>query len=106
MSDKPWVHQLISYNASGREDSFLSEVRNRDRKCVISSIMNPELYVQSGNWTSFEASHIFPPESESYWVQFNYGCWISNMDDWPSLSKINSCQNGFLLESGVYKQFD
>lgn len=106
MGDEPWVHWLISYNASGREDSFLSEVRNRNRKCVISGIMNPELYVQSGNWTSFEASHILPPESDSYWVQFNYGCCISNMDDRPSLSKINSYQNGFLLESGVHKQFD
>ncbi|KAF8475851.1 hypothetical protein BDZ91DRAFT_615368, partial [Kalaharituber pfeilii] len=38
--------------------------------------------------------------------EFNYGCWIANMDAVTGNLKNNSYQNGLLLESGVHKLFD
>ncbi|CUS12279.1 unnamed protein product, partial [Tuber aestivum] len=106
VSDEPWVHRLISHAISGRENSFPIDIRNRDKKCVISGISNPEIAIQSNNWTTFEAAHIFPLQHESHWIQNNYGRWITDMDDTVGSSKINSCQNGFLLRQDVHTMFD
>ncbi|KAI9762577.1 MAG: hypothetical protein M1840_001203 [Geoglossum simile] len=60
----------------------------------------------AGNWTAFEAAHIFPLELEILWLEFNYGRWVDDIDDDAGISKINSCQNGLLLWSDVHKMFD
>jgi hypothetical protein len=70
---------------------------------VISGVVNPWA---PDMWTSFEAAHIFPLEKEDYWRRFNYGRWITDMDDTIGISKINSIQNGFLLSSNVHQYFD
>jgi hypothetical protein len=57
-------------------------------------------------WTGFEAAHIFPLEKENLWIQWGYSRWITDMDDTVGLSKINSCQNGFLLSRNVHGDFD
>ncbi|RPA90289.1 hypothetical protein L873DRAFT_1848889 [Choiromyces venosus 120613-1] len=106
VSNEPWLHRLISYDISGREDSFLDEIRARDKKCLISGIPNPDLRIQSSNWVSFEATHIFPLEHESLWIHFDYGRRITDVDDVPGSWKINSSQNGFLLRSAVHQLFD
>ena len=104
VSDEPWVHRLITHSESGREDSFRDGIRDRDGKCVISGLENT---ASSFNiWTSFQAAHIFPLESESYWNETNLGRWITDMDNMTGVSKINSCQNGFLLQSGIHNAFD
>jgi hypothetical protein len=58
------------------------------------------------NWSGFEAAHIFPLESESYWNEANFGCWITDMDNTTGVSRINSCQNGFLLQANIHDDFD
>ncbi|KAG0644541.1 hypothetical protein HOY80DRAFT_740556 [Tuber brumale] len=106
VSDEPWAERLISHAISGRENNFPIDIRNRDKKCVISGISNPEIAIQSNDWTIFEAAHIFPLHLESLWVQNNYGRWITDMDDAIGSTKINSRQNGFLRRQEVHTMFD
>jgi len=100
------VHRLISHKITSSEDSFHNDIRNRDRKCVISGISVPEIHIQSNNWTTFEAVHIFPPERSSLWIQYDYGRWIAGKDGATESSKINSPRNGLLLELTVQQMFD
>lgn len=86
VSDEPWVHRITSHSVSGREDAFRDGIRARDNKCVISGRVHRNPHI----WTSFEAAHVFPLEKESLWIQFNYGRWITDMDDTNGVSKINS----------------
>ncbi|KAG0136480.1 hypothetical protein HOY82DRAFT_479109 [Tuber indicum] len=107
VSDEPWIHRLVSrYRPSG-EDTLLHyhDVSNRDRKCVIAGIVNPEICIQSHDWTGFEVAHIFPLECENYWIQHNYELWITDIDDAAGSSKINSSQNGFLLRTDIHQMF-
>ncbi|KAG0639744.1 hypothetical protein HOY80DRAFT_1043990 [Tuber brumale] len=106
VSDEPWTPRLIAPEISGRDSGFLNDVRNRDRKCVISGISIPEILIQSNNWTTFEATHIFPPEHEPLWIRDNYGRWIVGRDNATESSKICSPQNGFLLRSHLRQMFD
>ncbi|KAG0636815.1 hypothetical protein HOY80DRAFT_975892 [Tuber brumale] len=106
VSDESWVHRLISHKIASGENSFRDDIRNRDRKCVISGISNPEIHIQSNNWTIFEAAHIFPPEHSSLWIQYDYGRWIAGKGDATESSKINSPQNGFLLRQEVQTMFN
>ena len=55
------------------------------------------------NW---EAAHIFPMEKENSWIHWNYGRWVTDMDDTMGVSKINSCQNRFLLQANIHRDFD
>ena len=88
---------------SGRDDAFREGIRARDGKCVISGTINRAAPYR---WARFEAAHIFPLEKEYLWNQWNYGRWVTDMDDTVGLSKINSCQNGFLLRADVHQAFD
>ena len=103
MNNEPWVARLISHDISGREDAFRDGVRARDRKCVVSGIVNNRApYL----WTAFEAAHVFPLGSESIWIEFNYGRWITNMDGVTGVSRINSIQNGLLMRADLHLDFD
>ncbi|KAG0634179.1 hypothetical protein HOY80DRAFT_987738 [Tuber brumale] len=105
VSDEPWVHRLISHEITSSEDSFRNDIRNRDRKCVISGISIPEIFTQSNNWTAFEATHIFPPERSSLWIQYDYGRWIAGKDGTTESSNINSPRNRLLLGLNVQQMF-
>ncbi|KAG0127161.1 hypothetical protein HOY82DRAFT_625729 [Tuber indicum] len=85
-SDDLWVHRMISQYASGA--------------------VKPEILIQADNWTGFEAAHIFLLEDESHWIECGYGRWITDMDDAAGSSKINSSQNGILLQSTVHDMFN
>jgi len=102
-SNEPWIPRLISQNTSCREDRFCREVRNRDRRCVISGLINPEAHIQANIWGDFQATHIFPPEHESLWTECDYGREITDIDDTLG---IDSCQNGFLLDTAIHTKFD
>ncbi|KAG0641778.1 HNH endonuclease-domain-containing protein [Tuber brumale] len=106
VSDELWIRRAISHNITGRDRTFRHRIRNRDRKCVISGLVNPESNIQSLDWSGYEAAHIFPLEHESHWIQFNYAQWITDMHDAAGSSKINSSQNGFLLRSDLHDVFD
>ncbi|EEH22419.2 hypothetical protein PABG_04630 [Paracoccidioides brasiliensis Pb03] len=99
-----WFVRLISHSVSGREDKFRDGVRARDGKCVISGQVNPG--AQWDDWAGFEAAHVFPLEKVSFWIEFNYGCWITNMDDAVGVSKIHSIQNGILMTGHLHTRFD
>jgi hypothetical protein len=73
----------------------------RDRRCVVSG---DKADVERGNWTGFEAAHIFPLAYEGDWVRNGYDRWITI----PSAKgdNINSVQNGMLLNSAIHQQFD
>ncbi|KAG0128273.1 hypothetical protein HOY82DRAFT_622055 [Tuber indicum] len=105
VSDEPWIYRSVSRYTCRQEDTLCREISNHDRKSVISGIVNPESSIQADNWAGFEVAHIFPLERESHWIQCNYGRWITDMDDAPGTSKINSSQNGFLLQATVHQLF-
>ncbi|KAF8420639.1 hypothetical protein EV426DRAFT_633994 [Tirmania nivea] len=105
VNNKPWVFRLISHNVLGRDDAFMTGIRARDGRCVISGMVNRAAY--RGQWAGFEAAHIFPLEKEDpIWIQGNFRRWITDMDDTDRSSKINSLQNGILLQSGIHQLFD
>ena len=58
------------------------------------------------SWPLFEAAHIFPLEKENLWIQWGLEEWITDMDGTIGMSKINPCQNGFLLSRNVHGEFD
>lgn len=95
-------HRIIPHSVSSREDVFRDGIRARNNKCVISGRVHRNPHI----WTSFETAHVFPLEKESLWIQFNYGRWITNMDNNNGGSKINSLQNGILLQSNIHRLFD
>jgi len=66
MNNEPWVNRLISHNVSGRDGAFISGIRARDGKCVISGVANRGAI--AGGWSMFEAAHIFPLEKENLWI--------------------------------------
>ncbi|KAF8416248.1 HNH endonuclease-domain-containing protein [Tirmania nivea] len=103
VNDELWVHRIQSFNVSGRDDAFRDAIRGRDERCVISGIVNRRAPY---NWSLFEAAHIFPLEAENLWIRCNYGRWITDIDGHTGVSKINSCQNGFLLRRDVHGDFD
>ncbi|KAA8895985.1 hypothetical protein FN846DRAFT_900423 [Sphaerosporella brunnea] len=90
--------QVSDELVSCREDAFRNGISARDGRCVISGVVNRSAPYR---WTSWEAAHIFPLEKESLWIQFNYGRWVTDMDDTVGALKINSLYNGFLLRSSV-----
>ncbi|CUS08064.1 unnamed protein product, partial [Tuber aestivum] len=104
--DELWMRRAISHNITGRDRAFRHRISNRDRKCLISGLVNPESNIQSLDWSGYEAAHIFPLEHESHWVQFNYSRWMTDMHDAAGSSKINSSQNGLLLQSDLHNVFD
>ena len=85
---------------------FQHEVRTRDKKCVITGIANSEGLMQLGIWAGFEATYIFPPERETLWIQSGYDRLITDMGNATGSSKINSAQNGFLLNTTAQQLFD
>lgn len=106
VSDEPWIPRRISYDMAPSEEGFSHEIQNRDRRCVISGRIISEANIQADNWIGFQAAHIFPPEQETHWVQHNYGRWITDIHDTSGSSKIDSCQNGFLLDVGIHQTFN
>jgi len=106
VSDEPLFHQLISEAETPREERFRIEVRNRDRKCVISGLSNPEFRIANDKWSGFEAAHIFPLRNETLWIDNGYKEWITDMDDAVGSSRIHSTQNGFLLQATIHRFFD
>ena len=104
LNDEPWVARLITYSLSGRPDEFRNGVRHRDRKCVITGQVNN--LAPWNRWPGMHAAHVFPLEYENIWREHNYGRWITNMDDAVGISKINSTQNGLLMNSQCHSFFD
>ncbi|KAG0136496.1 hypothetical protein HOY82DRAFT_624884 [Tuber indicum] len=56
--------------------------------------------------TGFEATHIFRLKCECLWIGYGYSDWITNMEDVTGSTKINSIQNGFLLDRSINELFN
>ncbi|KAK9350629.1 HNH endonuclease-domain-containing protein [Lipomyces doorenjongii] len=100
--DEPWILRIISQSSTGRENTFRTEVRRRDGKCVITGTINRR--ADRDNWTGFHAAHIFPLSSEDNWVQNGLSRWITHKGERDT--GINSCQNGLLMNPTIHELFD
>jgi len=106
VTNEPWIPRSISNSATASDSTFCHEVRNRDRRCVISGLINPAAHIQANNWSGFQAAHIFPPEHESLFTRCGYRQWITNIDDTLGTAPIDSCQNGLMLLNSIHTKFD
>ena len=94
---------MISLSTGTRTRAFRDAVRLRDHRCVITGeeAVNADL----GFWDGFDAAHIFPLAYERYWVEHNFGRWITAT--LPATGgSINSVQNGLLLRADIHGLFD
>ncbi|PUU75709.1 hypothetical protein B9Z19DRAFT_1152524 [Tuber borchii] len=97
VTNEPWVQRLsFRRNTPDRETIFQREVRTRDKKCVITGIANSDIQIQLGIWA----------ERESLWIQYGYDQLITDMGNATGSSKIDSVQNGFLLNPTAQQLFD
>ncbi|KAK9234188.1 HNH endonuclease-domain-containing protein [Lipomyces kononenkoae] len=102
ITDEPCITRVLSRSVSGRQDRFRNEVRERDGKCVITGVMNPDADV--GHWRTFEAAHIFPVSKEEEFRSQGFSRWITDREG--GSTGINSCQNGLLMRSHIHQLFD
>ena len=100
LTEETCVRRVLTPNRSTRDNSFRDAVRARDGKCVftgaVHGVMGPD------DWTSFEASHVFPLGRQQLWHQCGYDHLIKN----PGGDPMNSVQNGLLLSSHLHQLFD
>ncbi|KAK9389419.1 hypothetical protein V1515DRAFT_636836 [Lipomyces mesembrius] len=79
VTDEQCIVRSFSATISKRDQHFREKLRNRDRKSVITGLINPAAHRDSQ--------------------------YITNRSE-ETRTGINSCQNGLLMQSGVGKQFD
>ena len=101
ISNEPWLVRTISVATGSCISSFRDSVRERDSRCVITG---HDALACLGDWTGYEAAHIFPLAYQSHWNDHNYSRWITIPPATGSL--INSVQNGLLLRSQIHVLFD
>ena len=94
--------RTISLSTGTRLETFRTNVRARDRRCVLTGGMAAR--ARRGNWSGLEATHIFPLAYEGHWIQHNYSRWITIQP--ANGASINSVQNGLLLRSDLHADFD
>lgn len=104
VNDEIFLQRTISHHVTGRDERFRRDIRDRDKKCVITGVVNRSAY--RGDWSAFEAAHVFPLAYETWWLDSGYSRWITDVEEMGGGSGINSRQNGMLLEAGVHKLFD
>ncbi|KAE8401537.1 hypothetical protein BDV37DRAFT_177871 [Aspergillus pseudonomiae] len=80
------------------------KLRQRDGIYILSGLIN--LTVKFNDWFMFEAAHIFPLEKETIWIRDDFGRWITDMDNTTGYSKIDSCQNGLLMQRDFHAMYD
>lgn len=75
VTDKIAVTRMKSLSTGTQTQVFRDQVHERDRRCVITKTENRG--ARFGIWDSFEAAHTFPLAYEQYWIDYNFGHWIS-----------------------------
>ncbi|KAK9327123.1 HNH endonuclease-domain-containing protein [Lipomyces starkeyi] len=103
VTDEPCILRIWSHTLSSRESRFRNLVRERDGKCDITGLVNTDADI--GDWTTFEAAHIFPVSHRDYFRNQGFSRWITNRTGEQDIG-INSCQNGLLMQSNVHQLFD
>lgn len=96
------LSRAFSHSISGRTGDFRDAVRNRDEGCAISNAVNPGKW--RNRWGGLQAAHVFPLERGSEFQAMGGDRWIT---DGESLAqKLNSAQNGMILDSAIHSLFD
>lgn len=102
VTDEAVVTRTESLSTGTRIQVFKDEVRERDKRCVITKTM--AIGARFKIWDGFEAAHVFPLSHERHWIDNNFSRWISLP---PSQGgAINSVQNGLLLRADIHTAFD
>ncbi|EFW99391.1 hypothetical protein CMQ_7759 [Grosmannia clavigera kw1407] len=94
--------RALSVTTGPRLNHFRENVQRRDGRCVVSKLTNNR--ADRGNWSAFQAAHIFPLAYQQQWIDGDYGRDVTIV---PSIGgRINSVQNGLLLLASVHVDFD
>lgn len=72
VNNEPWLVRTISLHTSTRVAVFRDPIRERDRRCVITGRV--ALNAEYGDWTGFQAAHIFPLAYENLDDNFKIVC--------------------------------
>jgi len=99
LRDQPWLPRMSRVATSTQDIAFVNTVRERDRGCIITG--QPAWNADFGLWHGFKAVHLFPPEFQENWNDYNLVELIGNPED-----TIYSAHNGILLESQMADLFD
>ncbi|KFY86712.1 hypothetical protein V498_07405 [Pseudogymnoascus sp. VKM F-4517 (FW-2822)] len=91
---------LSGSSATPSSDKFRDRVRNRDGRCVITG------READPDFTALEAAHIFPIAHLELWVSGKWNQQLIDDDVGISDSRINSVQNGLLLDTTTHHFFD
>ncbi|KAK9352079.1 HNH endonuclease-domain-containing protein [Lipomyces doorenjongii] len=103
ITDEPCALRTLSHIRTGRDEEFRKAVRERDGRCVIKGVINPDADID--DWPGFEAAHIFPLSKEDDFIHQGFSRWITNRAG-PRDTGINSCQNGLLMRAQIHQHFD
>ncbi|KAK9311603.1 hypothetical protein V1524DRAFT_24472, partial [Lipomyces starkeyi] len=101
LTDERCIARSFSRTVSRRDRRFREQVRSRDGKCVTTGLVSPAAY--RNDWTSFEATHIFPLAHEDLFIRLIE--YVTNRSERADTGA-SSCQNGLLMRSHIHKQFD
>ncbi|KAK9361340.1 hypothetical protein V1504DRAFT_439678 [Lipomyces starkeyi] len=107
ITDEPCIARVLSRTASSRDEKFRRRVRERDGRCVITGVVNPDADtgIIFGEASGFDAAHIFPLSKEEECRNQGLSRWITNREE-DGYTGINSCQNGLLMRSQIHHHFD
>ncbi|KAF3158309.1 hypothetical protein TWF225_002706 [Orbilia oligospora] len=103
VSDELYIDRVLSHSVTPRDSAFRNALRQRDRGCVITGVVNDD---DDNDWTGMEAAHIWPLAKGSEWIRQNASRWITDSDGLSNELKMNSPQNGILVSSTVHTLFD
>ena len=101
-SNERFSLRALSSSNTPRDVEFRNQVRQRDRRCVITGRIN--LDAPADRWIGFEAAHIFPLALDDIFTSQGFSQLITYNNS--SGSGINSPQNGILLRSDVHQLWD
>ncbi|WEW59145.1 hypothetical protein PRK78_004614 [Emydomyces testavorans] len=99
-SNERYYPRTLSVSTEPRDVLFRDQVRNRDRRCVITGQVNYEAV--DDRWVGFEAAHIFPLALAQ--VFDNQG--FANLITHSHPLEVNSPQNGLLLSPTIHRLWD
>ncbi|KAI0247616.1 hypothetical protein BJV78DRAFT_1244027 [Lactifluus subvellereus] len=90
----------VNYTYTPHDTNFVTRIRDRDSRCCITGDL-----VVGGDYTGFEAAHIFPLSETDIWNDLNYKRFIEDDQVAPGF-EMNSIQQGFLCSSTEHRMFD
>ncbi len=104
-SSQRYFTRALSVTTGTRLRSFKQQVRDRDGRCVVSKVRS--LGPQYDEWDGFEAAHLVPLAHASEWTSRGFSNLVTLPPPHPHQDdKINSVQNGLLMQSNFHQLFD